>query len=75
MKEHEIPECIVRALIEAPGLASKEYNLAYSGRAIGFVRMAADALEETPRNHQLSAAYHAYAGIGAARTSIDAAAN
>ena len=75
MKEHEIPTCIVRALRDkVPELASKEYYLAHCGRAITFMRIAADEVDNLG-NYQRHAEYHAYAGISAARTSIDAAAN
>ena len=58
---------------------SKAYTaIAYGGRALVFVRMAADALEnhrlETGPHEIFIAQYHAYAGISVAITAIDATA-
>ena len=75
LQSYDIPECIVNAWVRKGALTgAADYHLAGSGRAIAFVRMAADALEKLD-NAQRVAEYHAYCGISAARTAIDAAAS
>lgn len=73
MKEYNVPACIV-GFITNRDIGDKEYYLYGCGRAIAFVRMAADVLESLG-NRQKTAEYHAYVGISGARTAIDAAAN
>ena len=56
------------------GVSQSDYFLYGAGHALVFVRMAAYALDESP-NDQNVAEYHAYTGISAARTAIDATAS
>ncbi len=61
------------------GICKSDYYLYGAGRALGFVRMAAAALEEPGGSEvahigQKESEYHAYAGISSARTAIDAVA-
>src|SRR5581483_9855755 len=67
-----IPDCILETLVERDWVDA-DYHLASSGRAIGWVRMAADRIEEA--EEQNVADYHAYAGVSSARTAIDAVAS
>jgi hypothetical protein len=69
---YDVPECIV-TFIRHRDLRDEDYYLYATGRALGWVRMAAFQLERTD-DFKL-AEYHAYAAICAARTSIDAFAN
>lgn len=76
MKSHGIPSCIVDYM-SSRDIVESDYYLHGSGRAIGWVRMAADELAELGglplvESDQKVAEYHAYMGISAARTSIDA---
>lgn len=80
MKSYDVPECITNALIEqmkmeGGGIKDLNYHLYGAGRAIGFVKMAADAIEELDVFERKPAEYHAYAGISSARTAIDASAS
>ena len=59
------------APLVANGVSENDYSLYGAGSALGFVRMAACALGE-PYSIQKVAEYHAYTGISAARTAIDA---
>lgn len=74
----DIPDCVVQALLKTVDTKGKltdaDYHLAGAGRALAFTRMAADALAVLG-NEQRVAEYHAYAGISAARTAIDATAS
>ncbi len=70
MEEFNFPDCIVQALV-GKSLTNADYHLAGAGRAVAFIRMAAMALENLD-NQQIVAEYHAYAGISATRTAIDA---
>lgn len=73
LREHDAPDCIIDAL-KYRDLSDEHYYLYGSGRALAFVRMAADALQALG-NEQKIAEYHGYVGISAVRTAIDAAAN
>jgi len=73
LKPHDVPECIVEAMLRHD-ITDEDKYLYGCGRAIAFIRMAAEALDELG-NEQKVAEYHGYAGISAARTSIDAATN
>jgi hypothetical protein len=73
LRPHDVPECIVEAM-HPYNLTDEDYYLYGCGRALSFIRMAADALNNLG-NEQKIAEYHGYTGISAARTSIDAAAN
>lgn len=52
------------------GLSESDYYLHGAGRALGFVRTAACALDESYSRQEVGE-YHAYTGLSAARTSID----
>ncbi len=74
MKTFGVPDWMgfylsVRA--KSAGLSESDYQLHGAGRALGFVRMAAFALDE-PYSRQEVGEYHAYTGVSAARTAIDA---
>ena len=56
------------------GFSESDNYLHGAGRALGFVKMAACALNE-PYSSQEVGEYHAYTGISAARTAIDATAS
>ena len=58
---------------KSAGLSEADFYLNGAGRALGFVRMATCALDEISKGQKV-AEYHAYVGISAARTSIDATA-
>ena len=58
---------------KSAGLSEGDTYLHGAGRALGFVRMAAFALDEIPKDQKV-AEYHAYVGISAARPTIDATA-
>lgn len=73
MHSHDPPGFIIDALRDHD-LSDQDYYLYASGRALGFVRMAATALDELD-NELKVAEYHAYAGVSAARSALDAAAN
>ena len=72
MKTFDVPGWII-APFTARGVSENDYFLYGAGRALGFVRMAADALSSLSDDLKI-AEYHAYAGISAARTIIDATA-
>ena len=77
MKTFGVPDwmgfCLsVRA--KSAGLSESAYYLYGAGRALGFVRMAACEMDE-PYSRQEVGEYHAYTGISAARTAIDATAS
>ena len=73
MKTFDVPNWMIAPFV-ANGISEKDHFLHGAGRALGFTRMAAYALDEI-LNDQKVAEYHAYAGISAARTSIDATAS
>ena len=79
MKTYDAPEWMIRAMMET-GVRDSDYFLYGAGRALGFMLMAADALDDLgngfdrPGNPLKEAEYHAYIGISAARTTIDATA-
>lgn len=72
MKTFDVPNWMI-ASFGSQGVIQSDYFLYGAGRALGFVRMAAYVLDEFP-NDQKVAEYHAYTGISAARTAIDASA-
>jgi hypothetical protein len=81
MHDHEIPDFIISRYGGSTGrpIVDQEFLLLGAGRDIAFVRMAADALEDSdsaerfdPAGSQRSAEYHVYAGISAARSALDA---
>lgn len=74
MREHARSERIVRATREH-NLTDTDYYLLGCGLAIAFAKMAADELDTLESSRRRIAEYHAYAGVSAARTAIDAAAN
>ena len=73
MKTFDVPNWMI-APFKSQGVSQSDYFLYGAGRALVFVRMAAYALDEAP-NDQNVAEYHAYTGISAARTAIDATAS
>ena len=74
MKTFDVPDWIIAPFI-AQGVSESDYFLYGAGRALGFVRMAAYALDrEIPSSQFKVAEYHTYTGISAARTAIDATA-
>ena len=73
MKTFDSPEWMIAPFLEH-GISQYDYYLYGSGRALAFVRMAAYALDERPDDQKV-AEYHAYTGISAARTAIDAIAS
>lgn len=70
MKTLDVPDWMVAPFV-TNGLSESDYYLHGAGRALGFVRMAACALDE-PYSSQEVGEYNAYTGISAARTAIDA---
>jgi hypothetical protein len=77
LEPHDAPECITRFVAHAE-LSDADYMLYAAGRALAFARMAADALDRSGVDWfggQRVAEYHAYTGVSACRTAIDAAAN
>ncbi|MCE2465173.1 MAG: hypothetical protein J4G01_03705 [Dehalococcoidia bacterium] len=79
MKTFDAPDWMIEPFLKQ-GILGPDYYLYGAGRALGFVRTAAYELEvledgsETVGHQQKIAEYHAYAGISAARTAIDATA-
>jgi hypothetical protein len=73
MRSYDVPTCIIE-FFRHRDLVDSDYALYGSGRAIGWLKMSADAIEELP-NELKEAEYYAYAGISAGRTAIDALAN
>ena len=77
MKTFDVPDWMIAPFV-ANRVSENDYFLYGAGRALGFVRMAAYALDDPNYDtetigHPLKAAeYHAYTGISAARTAIDA---
>ena len=75
MKTYDVPEWIICPLVKE-GVSESDYHLYGAGRALGFIRMAADALDDSRDCTELKVAeYHAYVSISAARTAIDATAS
>lgn len=72
---YDIPECVIDYIKKRPRLKDEDYYLAGAGRALGWMRIAAAQLARSNDFELKLAEYHAYAGISAARTSIDAFAN
>ena len=75
MPSYDVPAWIIQALYDNGELTDASYHLYGAGRALTFVRMAADTLEPLANDDKIFAEYHAYAGISAARTAIDATAS
>ena len=79
MRTYDVPDWITTSLVKH-GISENDYLLYGAARALGIVRMAADALDDLDQwteslgNPLKIAEYHAYAGISASRTAIDAAA-
>lgn len=73
MKTFDVPEWMIAPFLEHD-ISKSDYFLYGAGRALSFVRMAACALDERPDDQKV-AEYHAYTGISAARTAIDAIAS
>lgn len=73
MKTYDVPKWMTAPFL-AEGVSDSDYFLYGAGRALSFVRMAAYALDEPPHDQKV-AEYHAYTGISAARTAIDAIAS
>ena len=73
MKTFDIPDWMIAPFI-SQGVSQSDYFLYGAGRALVFVRMAACALDE-PYSRQEVGEYHAYTGISAVRTAIDATAS
>ena len=80
MKTYSVPDWMVGPFVKN-GFSENDHYLYGAGRALGFVRMAAYALDDPTYDtetigHPLKVAeYHAYTGISAARTAIDATAS
>lgn len=79
LKSYDVPDCVV-AYLRGEDLVPRHYYAYGAGRALQWIRMAADALDGLQVKTMVDmerkpAEYHAYAGISAARTSIDALAN
>jgi len=60
--------------MERRDLVDADYHLAGSARDLGFVKIAADELDEVG-NELGIAEYHAFAGVSGARAAVDAAAS
>ena len=73
MKTFHVPDWMIAPFM-TQGVSESDYYLYGAGRALVFVRMAAYALDETYSGQEV-AEYHAYTGISAARTAIDATAS
>lgn len=73
MKTFDAPNWMIAPFI-SQGVSQSDYFLYGAGRSLVFVRMAAYALDETYCGQKV-AEYHAYTGINAARTAIDATAS
>ena len=79
MRTYNVPDWITTNLVNQ-GLSDNAYFLCGTARAWGIIRMAADALDDLDKRAGILggplkiAEYHAYAGISASRTAIDAAA-
>jgi hypothetical protein len=74
----DMPECLVDAIkddVQRLGGKGGWQYLRGCGMAISFVRMAAYALQTPMHINQRVVEYHAYTGISAARSAIDAMAN
>ncbi len=72
MKTFDAPEWMIEPFLKQ-GVLESDYYLYGAGRALAFVRMAAHTLDALSDDQKI-AEYHAYAGISAARTAIDATA-
>ena len=73
MKTFDVADWLVAPFV-AQGVTKSDFFLYGAGRALAFVRMAAYALGEIPDDQKV-AEYHAYTGISAARTAVDAIAS
>ena len=80
MKTFDVPDWITVRFL-ANGVAESDYYLYGAGRALGFVRTAAHTLDESSIGEETlaltgkAAEYHAYVGVSASRTAIDAIAS
>lgn len=75
MKTYDVPNWMIAPFL-AEGVSDSDYFLYGAGRALGFIRMAAYALDlEVPSSEFKVAEYHTYTGISAVRTAIDATAS
>ena len=72
METYEVP-CWMTVSMLAKGACESDFYLYGAGRSLGFMKTAAAALGQL-ENDLKEAEYHAYAGISAARTAIDASA-
>jgi hypothetical protein len=74
------PDCITKSMVHRD-IGDAEYHLNGVGRAIVWVRIAATSLRQLEKRDALDpdvdelADYHAYAGVSAARTAVDAMAS
>lgn len=73
MRTYDVPDCIIEYM-RRRDLVDGDYHLYGSGRALGWIRMAANELDSLPNELKI-AEYHAYAGVSAARTAVDALAS
>ena len=73
-KYYDVPDCIIN-FFRYRDFVDADYHLYASGRALGWVRMAADAIETSGYDDLKLVEYHAYAGISAARTAVVAVAS
>ena len=72
METYDVPCWMILPMWEN-GLGESDPYMYGAGRALGFIGTAATALQQLD-NKQKEAEYHAYAGVSAARTAIDASA-
>ena len=73
MKTFDVPEWIIVPM-QIEGVDESKGFLYGAGRALGFVKMARSELAILNVEHLKEAEYHAYCGISATRTAIDATA-
>ncbi len=74
MKSYDVPGCVLE-FMRHRDLVDSDYSLYGAGRAGGWVKMSADAIDMLSNDDLKVAEYHCYAGVSAARTAIDALAN
>jgi len=74
LRTYDVPDWITESLV-GRDLTGADYKYLFGfGRALGFARTAADAIDALG-NELKTVEYHAYAGVSASRTAIDAAAH
>ena len=73
MNANDLPNCVARFVYHRD-LVDADYHLFGSARDLGFVKVAADELDEMGNDLGI-AEYHAFAGVSAARAAVDAAAS